>query len=293
MSFLDLFRHKKENGTAESSPEADIKKYGNAENLCVYVSTDKGKIRPHNEDNYFADDFGISKKENHKAEFETKSDICRIFAVCDGMGGESFGDVASRITAEELGKFAPIIRTTAPENLHGVINNYASSANNRICDMILETKCSRSGSTLAMVCICGNTVYTYNIGDSRVYFFRDGVLAQITEDQTLAMKKLKANVYTEEEARASGDFHKITSYVGVDDRRIGLKAVASPPFSLDDGKILICSDGLTDMCSDSEIKSILAHSFPNPAEALKTAGIINGGADNITCMVISGQPANE
>lgn len=280
MSIFDFFR-RKEADTIIYEPI--YKKL--PEILSVYAASDTGKVRQHNEDNYFADDGGILTNENCTAAFQLTTEICRVFAVCDGMGGESFGEVASRISVETFSDFIELFRNADTSNLHDIVNKYASEANNRIFKMTTEQKCRRSGSTLAMVCIYQNVVYTYNIGDSRVYYFSDNKLTQITEDQTLANKKLKANIYTEEEAKNSPDSHKITSFIGVDDRQIGLKALAYTPFEMN-GKILICSDGLTDMCSDTEIAEILDTDNKNPAQALVEKALENGGVDNVTCMVI-------
>lgn len=254
--------------------------------IIVYVSSDVGKIRENNEDNFYCDHIGYRKEKNFTF-MKSVNRISRgIFAVCDGMGGEAYGEEASRIAVETLEQLSGEINSALPEKLHDAVNNYADEANRRICEMVEEKRCKRSGSTLAMVCMVGEYVYAFNIGDSRVYFFSDGKIKQITEDQTLAMRKLKANIYTEEEARNSPDSHKITSFLGVDDRRIGLHSLKYEPFEMGNGKILICSDGLTDMCSDEEIAEILSSDSENYAELLVKKALENGGKDNVTCVVI-------
>ena len=152
--------------------------------------------------------------------------------------------------------------------------------------MVEERKANLSGSTMSMAFVDGTDAYIFSIGDSRVYYYCDDVLTQISEDQTLAMKKLKANIYTEEEARQSDDSHKITTFLGVDARSIGLKAQAYPPVDISKGCVLICSDGLTDMCSDEEIASIMKKKKKNTAYELATQAVANGGVDNVTCIVI-------
>ena len=138
-----------------------------------------------------------------------------------------------------------------------------------------------------MVCIYNGVVYPFNVGDSRVYFYsEDGEFKQISVDQTLAMKKLMNNIYDEETAKNSPDSHKLTSFLGVDSRGIGLKAVPSTPFNMGNGKIIICSDGLTDMCSDEEIKTVV-FSSKYPSKDLVAKALQNGGKDNVTCVVIS------
>lgn len=253
--------------------------------ITIYVSSDVGKIRENNEDNFYCDYIGYRKEKNFTF-MKSENIVSGIFAVCDGMGGEAYGEEASYIAVETLEQLSGEINSVSPEKLHDAVNNYANVANRRICEMVEEKRCKRSGSTLAMVRIVGEYVYAFNIGDSRVYFFSDGKIQQITQDQTLAMQKLKANIYTEEEARNSPDSHKITSFLGVDDRRIGLNSLKYEPFEIGDGKILICSDGLTDMCNDDEIAEILSSYSENYAEQLVQKALENGGEDNVTCVVI-------
>ena len=253
--------------------------------ITIYVSSDVGKIRENNEDNFYCDYIGYRKEKNFTF-MKSENIVSGIFAVCDGMGGEAYGEEASYIAVETLEQLSGEINSVSPEKLHDAVNNYANVANRRICEMVEEKLCKRSGSTLAMVRIVGEYVYAFNIGDSRVYFFSDGKIQQITQDQTLAMQKLKANIYTEEEARNSPDSHKITSFLGVDDRRIGLNSLKYEPFEIGDGKILICSDGLTDMCNDDEIAEILSSYSENYAEQLVQKALENGGEDNVTCVVI-------
>ena len=150
-----------------------------------------------------------------------------------------------------------------------------------------ENKGKLGGSTLTLVCTIGTQAYIYSIGDSRVYYYsgEDG-LRQVSEDQTLAMKKLKANIYTEEEARMSEDAHKITTFLGVDERGIGLKAQAYGPVDLTAGAVILCSDGLTDMVDDAGIAELMADADEEIAPRLVDKALENGGADNVTCIVL-------
>ena len=251
------------------------------------VATHLGYYRSNNEDNYFADEFGTSPVENSSLFHELSLKERRVFAVCDGMGGEDLGEEASLISVDTLAEFAPILKNALQSDLHDIVNKYASDANNRVCRMIKDRKLSHSGCTLALVCVDQRYVSIFNIGDSRVYTLRGDELAQVTEDQTLANKKIKANIYTEEEAKNSRDVHVITSFIGVDSREVGLKALSYKPIKTADITVLICSDGLTDMCCDEEIADILSEKIENHADALVDRALENGGVDNVTCVVIS------
>lgn len=252
----------------------------------VSVSSNVGFVREHNEDNYFADSLGIRTEENQTVTGEIKLDKRRVFAICDGMGGEDYGEVASQISVETLSLYKNKIREASQNDINETINRYACAANNEICEMVRQRRAHQSGSTLAMVCIDDSYINVYNIGDSRVYVLSNDSLRQITEDQTLAMKKLKANIYTEEEALNSPDAHTITSFLGIDNRGIGPKAVPKGPYHTEPMTLMICSDGLTDMCSDSEIEEIMKNDAENIADILVQKALEHGGVDNTTCIVI-------
>ena len=252
----------------------------------VFVATQVGCVREHNEDNYYVDELGIRTDENEMLTGELLLDKRRVFAVCDGMGGEEFGEVASLISVNILGLYTESIRAAVQNEINETVNRYASAANNEICEMVRQRHAHQSGSTLAMICMDNNDVNVYNIGDSRVYILQNGALFQITEDQTLALKKLRANIYTEEEAKNSPDTQTITSFLGVDNRGIGPKAVPSGYFPTTHMTMMICSDGLTDMCEDDEIQEILNEDNENPANALVERALEHGGVDNTTCIVI-------
>lgn len=255
--------------------------------LRVFVSSNTGAVRTVNEDNYYIDELGIRDAEcvERKIEFELVDR--RTFAVFDGMGGESLGDVASKLSAEVMCDFSEKIKFSSPTELPSVISDCLSTANNKICYMTREKKCGTSGSTAAIVSLDRYYTGVFSIGDSRVYSYKNGILRCITEDQTLAVKKLKANIYTEEEALTSPDAHKLTSFIGIDNRGIGISAQEYGPFTTEEQFFLICSDGLTDMCSDSEIQNVFQDKTENNiAEILTELAIKNGGADNVTCIVI-------
>ena len=253
----------------------------------VSVSTSVGCVRERNEDNFYADEFGMRLEEEDAFAGELDMACRRIFAVCDGMGGEDFGDDASEISAGVIEFYKTQLREAEPDQLHDVVNAYAIKANNEIWEMVRRQQGFQSGSTLAMAIIDSENVNIFNIGDSRIYFYKDKKLEQITEDQTLAMKKFKENIYTEEEAKNSPDCHRITNFLGIDENGYGPEAVHTGTYPTESMIILICSDGLTDMCCDEEIAEILSEKNDNHADALVDKALENGGVDNVTCVVIS------
>ena len=254
--------------------------------IKVSVSTSIGCVRERNEDNFYADEFGMRLEEEDAFTGELDFRTRRIFAVCDGMGGEDFGDEASEIGAGVIEFYKGSLREASEENLHYAVNEYAIKANNEIWEMVHRQEGYQSGSTMTMVTVDSRYINVFNIGDSRVYFFKDRKLIQITEDQTLAMKKFKENIYTEEQSRSSPDCHRITNFLGIDEEGYGPESEHFGPYETEPMIILLCSDGLTDMCCDEEIADILSEKIENHADALVDRAIVNGGIDNITCIVV-------
>ena len=256
--------------------------------LTVSAATDPGCVREANEDDFFITETGCKPAPAFSCDKHLNGETLNILAVFDGMGGEAFGAEASKIAAETLAAFPFEAEQNAftQESIRENVVRFIALANQRICDMIAERKCHRSGCTMALAVVYAGTVYAFSVGDSRIYRIWRSLVEQISEDQTLAVKKLHANIYTEEEARESPDAHRLTSYIGLDDRGVGVSYHAYEPFALLDHTVLLCSDGLTDMCSDNEICAVLSRAAQSPAQALVNAAKKNGGADNITCVVL-------
>lgn len=278
---FDFFKKKLQN--EEDNSQNDHR------SVLVSVSTDSGGIREVNEDNFFVTGIGYKTSESASFNININADSISFYSVFDGMGGEAYGKEASKIAAETLKEFADKINFKKANtiNLKGFIEQYISVANSRICGMIIRNRCKRSGCTMALAVINNGIVYPFSVGDSRIYRVSAGTIEQISEDQTLAVKKLKANIYNEEEARTSSDAHKLTSYIGSDDRGVGVSYHSYDPFPLSDSILLLCSDGLTDMCTDKEILDAIFTDSVSPSTSLVKEAIKNGGEDNITCIVIS------
>ncbi|MCQ2470179.1 MAG: protein phosphatase 2C domain-containing protein [Ruminococcus sp.] len=252
----------------------------------ISYASNVGKVRTKNEDDLFIDGLGTRAKENMAGNRILNHSERYVFAVCDGMGGEQFGDEASSIAARTIAHFSYVLNASKPADLSDNVNALATEANNRISGMVYAKRANLSGSTLVMACLRKNMAYIFNLGDSRAYFCKGGVLRQITDDHTVARRKVKSDIISENEAKSTPDSHKLTTFLGIDTRWIGLKAQSYEPIDIRSGVLLLCSDGLSDMCSEAEITEILSGEHSNSAERLVNKAIENGGQDNITCIVI-------
>lgn len=258
------------------------------ERYRVYLVSHKGLVRDNNEDNFTINN--ISKKLEYKnVKFVSEHDAPMLAAVFDGMGGEAKGEYASFISAKTAKQlYTDITVTPDPETrLEEFVGRFVQKANDDIRTFLEENKCQTGGSTVVALVFINGVAYPFSLGDSRIYLLRNGVLTQISKDQTLAMKKYEANIYTLEEAERSLDSHKLTSFLGVDYYRQGLSPQLFEPIAMQDNdKLLLCSDGLYDELGLQDIQSVMLQNPDQPAFKLVQAALNHGGNDNVTCAVI-------
>jgi PPM family protein phosphatase len=235
--------------------------------------TDKGMVRAGNQDSFYADPHG------------------KFCIVADGMGGHAGGEEASRIAIETIVSF--INANWQPDSEPTILLEKCLLAANEaiVADQQLNPARSDMGTTVVMLLFEEEKVWAANVGDSRMYRFRDGVLTQITEDDTWVARAMKMQQLTAEEARTHHLRHVLSHCLGR--RDLDLRPEAIQPIDIrKDDLILLCSDGLTEEVCDQELATIVG-SVPTtelPQALIETAKT-NGGSDNIT--VILGIVNNE
>ena len=250
-------------------------------NICSH----NGRAKEQNEDNFFYNCvFRFEDKPAVKLNHINNSGKI-LLEICDGMGGEENGSKASLIAVEEANNLFEKVSDTYDHNgFRNAVENYVNVVNNRICSSFSNDNNKHSGTTMALAYIYNDMVYTASLGDSRIYIYSNNRLTQLTEDHTLAMRKHKMGIYSFDEAMKSKDSHKLTLFLGIDVDGNGLSAQYYEPYALRKGDILLlCSDGVYDMCSPSDISDILAHNN-EPATEIVTLSVSNGGIDNATCI---------
>ena len=250
------------------------------------VINHKGLVRGNNEDNFYLDGAFIPR--NSVDEGASISGSCRnpyqLYAVCDGMGGADSGEEASYCAVKELAKMKPEYPALTDET---TLSTFLRKVSEKVYDEA-AARGQHSGSTIAMVLIDGDRIHVSNVGDSRVYRFENDTLTQVSVDHSKVQRLISMGIMTPEQARTDPERHKINQYLGMPkDVKI------SPHFDstrrLKKGDIyLLCSDGLTDMVEDSQIKMILksGKDVEDMAGKLVRAALKNGGRDNVTVMVL-------
>lgn len=245
--------------------------------VAAYIC-DKGKVRIKNQDNLYF--HGRILKLLHKKTyfgFLKKTSIKRAvcFGIFDGMGGEQYGEIASYLAAESL-KYK-MMENKAGRIPGDILLDMCHKANEIIFKKTSELAVNRMGTTAAIIYLQYDRVWICNVGDSRVYRLRRGVFSQLSFD----------HVSKEETGRKLG----LTQHLGMNPEEITFF-----PYIMDDtvergDKYLICSDGLTDMVTEEEIKIIMEKDLSplRCSRLLQKEALNNGGKDNITiisCMIV-------
>lgn len=235
---------------------------------------------------FSATDVGMKRKVNQDYVFTSEESVGalpNLFIVADGMGGHKAGDYASRKATEVM--VESIGASHAGESPIRVIREAIEKANAQIySESMVKEEYSGMGTTSVVATIIDNTLYVGNVGDSRLYLI-DREISQITKDHSLVEEMVRVGQLDRTKARNHPDKNIIT-------RAVGASAEIRVDFfdlSLKKGDIiLMCSDGLSNMVDDENIRMIIEREGDVAAKAtalIKRAND-NGGRDNIAVVII-------
>lgn len=243
------------------------------------AASDAGKVREQNEDAFLAIDLGSGRRVERGAFAVGPRGV--LFAVSDGMGGANAGEVASAISLDAL--VDELVRDKAEGGLGERLRRVVMRANRRVYEASRRPGRRGMGATLTAALLCESSLYLAQIGDSRAYLLRDGVLRQLTHDQSYVQMLVDQGVLTPEEAERSPDRSVLLQAMGQSgDVHVGLGKLA--PERGD--RILLCSDGLTNELPVETIAALAAADDPARAcEALIAAANDAGGRDNVTVVL--------
>ena len=238
--------------------------------MRIYSATDVGQKRKMNQDYVFASADPVGNLPN-------------LFVVADGMGGHNAGDYAS---SHAVGTVVEEIRQDADFNPIKVIRHAIESANTEIITQAQNDENLRGmGTTMVVATIVGHYAYVANVGDSRLYLVNQEIL-QVTKDHSLVQEMVRMGEINAEQARNHPDKNIITRALGAE-RTVDIDFF---DLKLEPGNvILMCSDGLSNMVEDSQIREIISDTEKNLEEKGKiliSEANRNGGKDNIAVVLI-------
>ena len=237
--------------------------------LKAWGMKDIGKCREINQDYIFVSEKPVGNLPN-------------LFLVADGMGGHKAGDLASEYTVAKVQEAVSSSMQTIP---YQILKGAFQYANQRLLEKAGESEnYTGMGTTLVAATVKGEEVYIVNVGDSRLYKIGDRI-EQITEDHSLVEEMVRMGEISREQARNHPDKNIITKAIGVSDH-------VEPDYfdaELRKGEcLLMCSDGLSNMVTDQQIKEIvnMRTDLESCARELIRAANHNGGRDNIAVVLI-------
>jgi len=208
-----------------------------------------------------------------------------FLALADGMGGAASGEVASGIFAATVVELLSLDPPYAVKEAEELVREAFLLANRRIRELAARrTEHKGMGCTGEIVLFTGDRYVVGHVGDSRVYLFRGGRLAQLTKDHSLVQEQIDQGFLTPEQARVNALRHVILRALGIDDA-LAVDLVAGKVREED--VFLLCSDGLTDMVGDLLIEERLASdlSLGEKADRLVRDACDAGGHDNVTVVL--------
>ncbi len=238
--------------------------------------TDVGKVRARNED-AVASDLRIG-----------------LIMLADGMGGYKSGEVASDIAlltvaaelSESLQHQEAIAKRYKLQNKVECLESAVGKANHYIFDISQKIEdCEGMGTTLVTGLFTNNKIVVGHVGDSRMYRLRGKQLTRLTKDHSFLQEQINAGEITEKEAKQSNSSHLVTRALGTDNK-VDLEVNV---FNTLVGDLyMLCSDGLTDLVADEEIRVILLEQESDIDLAAKS--LINfankqGGRDNVSIVI--------
>lgn len=226
--------------------------------------TDKGRVRPDNQDAFLADQ--------------------TVFVVADGMGGHSNGSLAARFAVESMSPLVGIPAVTAAE-----VRDCLVAANDRISAIDPASR-APAGTTFTGAFATAQHGEPHwlivNVGDSRTYLLRDGEFTQVTVDHSEVQELMDAGLITAAEAVDHPRRNIITRALGLGgSSRADLWMLPMAPGD----RVLVCSDGVTKELPDAQLQQFLAapDSAEVIAEGVVSAALVAGGNDNATAVVVT------
>ena len=240
-----------------------------------------GNIREKNEDNACLDRHYRKSIDLLSWKYECEAADSILAAVFDGLGGETNGDIASEIAAEKLAYISD-------NDFSQEIYQYIVNTNREIA--LYDTQ-NYMGTTFAAYYAKDECHYFYNVGDSRVYLLRDGLLEQMTQDHNPVRRMQREGILTKEQADRHPQRNAISQFLGLKEHGIVINPecymIERIPAKQGD-RILLCTDGLSEMVSDEDMCHILNddNTIKEKVQMLLQAALDAGGKDNITIIVI-------
>lgn len=217
--------------------------------------------------------------------YKNKKNIT-LAIVADGMGGHQAGDTASYLAVTGLGEVWEETMLTQKDDVCDWLVDHIQEENARIFDQgSINPEMFGMGTTIVSTVILEDGLILAHVGDSRAYIVRDEEIKQLTDDHSLVNELIKTGEISAEMAQNHPKKNILVRSIGVPGEvEVDISLISFKPQDM----ILLCSDGLTNMLTDDEIKEVMLTDslLKNRVEKLIELANIAGGTDNITVLII-------
>lgn len=238
--------------------------------MDIAYQTDIGQEREDNQDYV-----GVFSNQDHLT----------FTIVADGIGGHQGGDVASSMAVSHIGYHFEQTAFNQPMDVVNWLSKQVKNENDQIIKKANQFKNLQGmGTTVVAATFFDDQMIVANIGDSRAYLQRDGQFVQLTEDHSLVNELVKKGEITEQEAKNHPQKNIITRTLGISpDADIDAKLYQLQP----NDQILLCTDGLSNVVSDDQIKAVLSQSISTKEKCQTLIQMANdaGAPDNVTVLI--------
>jgi serine/threonine protein phosphatase PrpC len=271
--------------------------------VTAFGITDTGKVRKSNEDQFLIAELSkrmrVWQTSLPEPKLQVGEDRAHLFLVADGMGGHKAGERASAIAVAAIEQFTLntfrwFFASDSPgaQKVLAQFQSALSQADARILEEAAENpELQGMGTTLTMAFQLGTQLCIVHVGDSRAYLYRAGELHQLTKDHTVVAELVRSGALQADQVASHPLRHVITNVVGGPHPGVKVEARAYEVQAGD--RLLLCSDGLTEMVTNENITAAL-DADPTPeaaAKALLSQANDGGGRDNITVVIVRFDPA--
>lgn len=254
--------------------------------ISVFAQTDVGKVRKGNEDSFLVVDttseMSASLSEVRQYNLNEGN---KFFMVADGMGGPAAGEVASLLAVNTVLKEMTSKTASAGSEFVQILDDSLQKANTAILEKASGSSEMRGmGTTATLAGISNNKLFIGQVGDSRAYIVRNDTIAQVTKDQSFVSQLVALGTITEEEAEKHPQKNVILQALG---SHVSMQVAATSIDLYQNDYLLLCSDGLSGLVKDEEMKSIVQSSSDLVFACKELIDLANkrGGHDNITVVI--------
>ena len=246
------------------------------------VCSDKGSLRKNNEDAWFFNGRHVHLSEMSETAFLTTETDAQgsLWAICDGMGGQSNGEKASHTAVSGLKGLQAHL---AGREFNKTVQEWVHQANKAV-----NSRAEGGSTTLVMLYCSDGEIYTAHVGDSRIYRYHKGQLTRITKDHSRVEMLLDLKMITPEEAANHPQKHIITRYLGMDPEFVCDATIGGRIAYRGGDRYLLCSDGITDMLTDEQIAGLMAENrdVEDCVREIHSAVYAAGAMDNLTVILL-------